>query len=193
MSLIGKAATQHISRSRGFQRNPQDLRWTKSDIGQPVTWCYNHANNPLPFLESQLNFECHKAIGKISDIVFNLDFQENSGAPCDIEIMWDTAGDGPGSTLAFVFQPIGSNNMAACGICGDVFMDDAEAFSLTDFFNVLLHELGHSVGLQHTDDLSPPVSFGNNVMDPFYTFGSAEFEWGPSDIEQLQIRYPNNF
>ena len=164
------------------------LRWTKADLGQVVTWSVNFNNSRLPFSDADLLLKSEEQFARIScacGIIFQ--FVPGINPTTDIEIFFEEV-DGPGQTLAFVFQPSTGNNMSACGVCGPVHVDEEENFSLTDYGNVLLHELGHSVGLSHTNQIGVPT--GSNVMDPTYSFGSPEFELGKSDLEQLRLRYP---
>lgn len=163
------------------------LRWEKADSGQPVTWKYTDTNNPTGFSSTALRDEVERAVQKWTSVSGVL-MTETTDANADIEVMWDTSGDGPGGILAFVFQPTVGTNMAACN-CGDVFADDAELWTQQDFHNVILHEIGHGIGLSHTNDLSPPVAAGFNVMDPLYAPGTPDLNFGGSDIEQTRIRY----
>lgn len=170
------------------QPSPSLLRWTKVDFDNTVTWSVDWTNSPLPFTDAQLTMTAAEQFEKITcicDIQFV--FLPGIVTTSDIELFFEPV-DGAGSTLAFVFQPSVGVNMQACGVCGPVHFDQAENFSLIDFGNVCLHELGHSMGLSHTTDIGVPT--GNNVMDPFYIFGSPEFQWGPSDVEQHKLRYP---
>ena len=69
--------------------------------------------------------------------------------------------DGPGGIVAHSFYPAPPNPEP---IAGDMHLDDSESWHIgvnTDVFSVALHELGHTLGLGHSDD---PTA----VMYPYY-------------------------
>jgi hypothetical protein len=72
--------------------------------------------------------------------------------------------DGPGGTLAHGFFPPVNGFTAA----GDIHFDTAEAWKIGfggpgfDIFQVMAHEIGHAIGLDHT-------GVPGSLMNPFYT------------------------
>ena len=90
--------------------------------------------------------------------------------------------DGPGGTLAHGFYPPNNGNTAA----GDIHFDIAELWKIGfggggfDIVQVLAHELGHALGLNHTN-------VANSLMNPFY----SEAFYGPQtdDIAGMQFIY----
>lgn len=74
--------------------------------------------------------------------------------------------DGPGGALAHTFYPAPPNPEP---IAGDMHFDDSESWHIgsnTDVFSVALHELGHALGLGHSDD-------PNDVMYPYYKMSTT--------------------
>ncbi len=70
--------------------------------------------------------------------------------------------DGPGNVLAHCFYPSPPNSET---IAGDMHLDESETWRVgvdTDIFSVALHEAGHGLGLNHSDDPSA-------VMYPSYS------------------------
>ncbi|KAK5644617.1 hypothetical protein RI129_005917 [Pyrocoelia pectoralis] len=84
--------------------------------------------------------------------------------------------DGPSGVLAHAYFPQN----------GDIHFDNDEVWNLTgergfDFFSVALHELGHSIGLDHSD-------VPEAVMFPTY---SVWTELSQDDIDRIQQLYPS--
>jgi hypothetical protein len=110
----------------------------------------------------------------------------NPNAPRTVSILWGTYAhgdaypfDGPGGVLAHTFFPAPPNPEP---IAGDMHFDDSETWRIganTDLFSVALHELGHSLGLGHSDDPSA-------VMYPYYQMASG---LSPLDISTVQTLY----
>lgn len=125
----------------------------------------------------------------------NLNFTEvsNNG---DIAILWATGNHGDGAGNAFD----GTNGVLAHAffpppnggsIAGDLHLDDDEAWTLVaqagggqpiDLVTVAIHEIGHSLGLGHSN-----VSCA--IMNPFY-FGSQRY-LAQDDINGIRSIYGN--
>jgi hypothetical protein len=87
--------------------------------------------------------------------------------------------DGAGKTLAHTFYPNPPNPEP---IAGDLHLDDAEPWQAgtgVDLFSVALHELGHALGLGHSDNPSA-------VMYPYYR---RVTELNVDDVTSIQQIY----
>ena len=108
------------------------------------------------------------------------DLEANGGHLGDIRIGAINI-DGPSGVLAHAYQP-GTQSIFGVGgtIAGDMHIDSSEDWVGTfDLASVILHELGHSLGLGHSTDI-------NAVMYPFY---SGQLTLGADDIAGIQSIY----
>jgi len=89
--------------------------------------------------------------------------------------------DGIGGTLAHAYFPIYG---------GDAHFDDSEKWTIdsyrgTNLFQVAAHELGHSLGLSHSDER-------NALMAAFYRGYIPSFNLHKDDIQAIQALYGEN-
>jgi len=129
-------------------------------------------------------------LGQVADSGVNAGAAEPAGAIGDIRIAaWEIAAAG---TLAHAFQP-GNESLFGPGgsITGDAhfdvartWVDDAADDNMGpadfDLFTVMLHELGHSLGIGHSGVVG-------SVMEPFYGGGRRTLH--ADDIAAIQALY----
>jgi hypothetical protein len=117
-------------------------------------------------------------------------FRRVSSGETDFQVGWFSAAhgdgnpfDGTGNTLAHAFYPppCGGGNAGACHF------DEAETWSLTgsgstfDLETVALHEIGHLLGLDHSD-------VRGSVM--FASYGGIRRNLSQDDIDGIRRLYP---
>merc|ERR1711971_797764 len=114
-----------------------------------------------------------------------LTFEHRASGSVHIEIRFEKyehgdgdAFDGPGGTLAHAYFP---------QFGGDVHMDDTEYWSInsyrgTNMLQTMVHELGHSLGLSHSD-------VRDAVMAPFYRKWDPFLKLSADDKRAIQSLY----
>jgi len=132
-----------------------------------VSYVFSKMTSQLPSAAAQAEIE--RAMAQWAAVVA-ITWQpgSNPAAPQTVNILWATYNhgdgypfDGPGGILAHTFYPAPPNPEP---IAGDMHFDDSESWHIgtnTDLYSVALHELGHSLGLGHSDN---PEA----VMYPYY-------------------------
>ncbi|KAM4795895.1 matrix metalloproteinase-28 [Rhinophrynus dorsalis] len=145
---------------------------------------YQIVNWPWYLSQHQMR-QAVKAAFQLWGNVSSLTFSEAFTDPADIRLAFydgdhnDGAGnafDGPGGALAHAFFPRR----------GEAHFDNAEHWSLNgrgrNLFVVLAHEIGHTLGLQHS-------LFKNALMSPYYKKLSKEYVLNFDDILAIQNLY----
>ena len=138
---------------------------------QKLSWQLADDSNNSGLTRKQVRDTLRLAFSKWQAVT-NLDFYEKDSGEADIMVSFERSShrdgnpfDGRGGDLAHAFYP--HNN---AGLSGDVHYDNDEYFTLGskrgyDFLWVTVHELGHSLGLTHSNVkeaiMYPKVSKGS--------------------------------
>ncbi|XP_071790856.1 matrix metalloproteinase-18-like isoform X1 [Asterias amurensis] len=157
--------------------------WSNFDL----TYSFDSYTPDIP--RDQVREAIQRAFKVWSDVT-PLTFREIQGGEPDIHIDFTTrshsddyAFDGPGGTLAHAFFP-------GPGLGGDAHFDDDETFTYqmysgTNLFIVAAHELGHSLGLGHSN-------VEGALMAPYYQGYMPDFKLSYDDVSGVQSLYGRN-
>ncbi|XP_033028093.1 matrix metalloproteinase-28 isoform X3 [Lacerta agilis] len=173
--LLGRA----IRRRRRKRFSHQSGKWYKRHL------TYRVVNWPRYLPEQQVR-QAVKAAFELWSNVSSLVFWEAAGDPADIRLTFfhgdhndgvDNAFDGPGGALAHAFFPRR----------GEAHFDNDERWSLDsgkgrNLFVVVAHEIGHTLGLEHS-----PVR--SALMSPYYKKLGKDFVLNWDDILSVQNLY----
>uniref|UniRef100_A0A8C5Q962 Peptidase metallopeptidase domain-containing protein n=1 Tax=Leptobrachium leishanense TaxID=445787 RepID=A0A8C5Q962_9ANUR len=161
-----------------FQNRP---KWNKQDL----TYRIINYNRYLTFEEVDIAIQ--KACKVWSDVT-PLTFTRVFNDVADIDILFARGAhndfqpfDGPGKYLAHAFPP--RNDI----ISGDIHFDDDEMWTSgnngVNLFLVAAHELGHSLGLHHSDYVHALMHSQYKFIEP------DEFQLSQDDIDGIQVLY----
>lgn len=167
-----------------FYTNHRRKRYTVKSKWYKRHLTYQIVNWPWYLSKHQVR-QAVKAAFQLWGNVSSLTFSEAAGDSADIRLAFFDgehndgarhAFDGPGGALAHAFFPRR----------GEAHFDNAEHWSLNgkgrNLFVVLAHEIGHTLGLQH----SP---FKNALMSPYYKKLGKEYVLNFDDILAIQTLY----
>jgi matrix metalloproteinase-14 (membrane-inserted) len=174
--IIGHGATHRRKKRYVLQGS----RWQKKDLTYRVAK-YTSGNKLRKF---EIDQELQKAF-TLWEGVSGLTFTRKNFGNVDIEIRFESyehgdgdAFDGPGGTLAHAYFP---------QFGGDIHLDDTERWTIssydgTNLLQTLAHEIGHSLGLSHSDVSSA-------IMAPFYKGYKPGLSLDKDDIRAIQALY----
>ncbi|XP_009911929.1 interstitial collagenase [Haliaeetus albicilla] len=155
-------------------------KWKRNNL------TYRILNYTPKMRQADVDEAIQKALSVWSNVT-QLTFQKLEDKEADIMISFayrdhqdNSPFDGPNGQLAHAFQP-------GEGIGGDVHLDEEEAWTKDgrgyNLFIVVAHELGHSLGLSHSNDPGA-------LMYPTYSYTDPkEFLLPQDDIDGIQAIY----
>ncbi|CAG7816603.1 unnamed protein product [Allacma fusca] len=172
-----------------FQLMSGSPKWPKKTLTYKITQYSNRINKDTVDRDIRRSFEYWEAVTSLS-------FQKSSERVVDIEIRFsrrrhedDFPFDGKNGILAHAFGPVTHTVQVVNSIGGDVHFDDDEPW-VTDnqsgqsLLQTAVHEIGHSLGLSHSNDR-------NAVMYAFAKGGlpNKDFRLHYDDIQGIQYLY----
>ncbi len=138
-------------------------RWTKSNL----TWRVN--SNTLPtlitryFAETALKEALHN-VSKACGLKFS---EADPGDDQDLELEFSKI-DGEGGVLGRAFYPRPNNPEA-----GKVILDASEDWAYARLVFVLMHEIGHALGLEHSEDMDD-VLYSKAIEPPLRDYSAND-------------------
>ncbi|XP_038065808.1 matrix metalloproteinase-18-like [Patiria miniata] len=181
-------------RGRRYSVLGDPYKWTdKTDLTYKIM---NYPGENSPDLTREQVDEDIRAAFKVWSDVTPLTFTEIHSDDADIRLLFggrahtrvrgDPPFDGPGGTLAHAFTP----NSGWGETDGDVHLDDDETFTKgvyrgTNLFYTLAHEIGHALGLFHSEEL-------DSLMWPYDRGYIPDYKLPQDDILGVQSLYGPN-
>jgi hypothetical protein len=195
------------------------FRWVQADSGTPVTWYYN-TSAASPLTSSNIATELQTALSAwtappTASIVLQYGgstFQSDPDGPftgvasaSGVITFEDPEDEISGSTLAIGGGWAGGNGGTVNGTTfaaftrGYVIFQNAANLSAgfrqpPNFTRVLIHEIGHAIGLGHTQTDGSVANATSNIMYPSCCAGAtpAPPNIGPDDLAGLNFIYPSS-
>ena len=158
---------------------PEGLRWTFVDDGEPVLW-YLDIERQHQYMMSEF-LSCINYAYSVWSSVCDIKFKQAQTAR-EAHTVWRYAPLEEG-TLGITWMPRSGESMdvnGRCPLCGDITWNSNERWDPVKKRAVSVHEVGHSIGLNHNDDPA-------GLMAAFWR---GQTELMQSDIAPALVKYP---